>query len=165
MEKGKSQDSSVHAGSLGVEYYLNDWGYDTSDAIAYGWAREICESTGTLTWACRTWGGTSAGWYGTSTFDKMVLNQSTTISKFGVVSISWPPSWGGSSTSKSWSSLPISSNPAGATKPEIRAVGTKGIGSVTKVVHTDNADIYLIGNSHVYRPQTRLTFYSIFSAW
>lgn len=97
-------------------------------------------------------GGQSGGWFGTGSPTQIVFNESVTYS--GVtLTIGWPPSATGSSTSKSWSSQPVTNlNPAGSSHADLSADGVV----LSSVQFVDTVDVYV--NGQIYKPTNYIKF-------
>lgn len=146
-ETGDTQTQTTCYGPYFINqiYYINDTDYDGNDASAYTWTKYKhlgCDSG-------YFWGGQSACWFGSTDATQIILNQRATFSGI-FMTISWPPSYTGSSTSRTWESYPIYSNNAGASRPTINSY------KAYMAVFIDGGDIYV--NSYVYRPSTYLKY-------
>lgn len=164
MKTAETEAAYVNCDTDPGTFYGNDTGTD-SNGYAYTWAyfQINCQPIPLTSWSASTWGGMSGYWTG-SNFQKMKLNEAVTVTTMGLGAIiSWPPGLNtiNSSTQRSWSSEVTYSNPTGATHESFPMSGTMAVNAITHIIYSDSADIYLNGNSHIYRPSTYIDFYGM----
>lgn len=151
--KASLQSTSTIDLTSNGSYYGNNFGEDSRNGNAQNYSFVNLDfNVGFWTATMDSTGGQSASWFGTGNPTQIVFNESASYSGVSVT-VGWPPSATGSSTSKSWSSQPVTGNPASATHAPLHASSATGIYSAT---FSDTADIYL--SSTIYRPTTYIKF-------
>jgi hypothetical protein len=166
MQSGSVATTNVNVTSYNTDFYGNEYSSNAGSAQGYTWgyyrAGNIAASTSNVD---KSWGGSSAGWFGTGTATSIVLKQKASINVVNAsatLNISWPPGLSVtatfSSSTATWQSGTYSGNGSFGAQHDLVEFNIDDIhyGNVTSAVFNDSSDVLVSG--YTWKPTQYVRF-------